>query len=75
MPSQGYAESSNPAQEYPDSRSSWSVEPKDGGCVSTPVGTTFYMAPELLSGQRIAPTEVRRKHELDGFRLTSVHSC
>jgi hypothetical protein len=25
------------------------------------VGTTFYIAPELLSGQRIGPTEVRRK--------------
>ena len=35
------------------------MELKDGNLVSTPVGTTFYMAPELLSGQRIAPTEVR----------------
>ena len=75
MPSQGYAESSNPSQEHTDSRSSWSMEPKDGGFVSTPVGTTFYMAPELLIGQRIAPTEVRCQRELDGFLLNSVDLC
>lgn len=34
------------------------MDMKDGGLVSTAVGTTFYMAPELLTLKRIAPTEV-----------------
>jgi serine/threonine protein kinase len=39
------------------------MELKDGGLISTPVGTTFYIAPELLSGQRIGPTDVRKMNK------------
>lgn len=50
----------NPSEERVSSLSSWSMDLKDGGVMSTLVGTAFYMAPELLSGKRIAPTEVCR---------------
>ncbi|CAF0823490.1 unnamed protein product [Adineta steineri] len=68
----GYTDSSAQTQHHLDARSSWSVELKDGGLISTPVGTTFYIAPELLSGQRIAPTE---KIDIYSLGITFFEMC
>ncbi|CAF2775368.1 unnamed protein product [Rotaria sp. Silwood2] len=68
----GYTDSSVQTQLNPNERSSWSLELKDGGLISTPVGTTFYIAPELLSGQRIAPTE---KVDIYSLGITFFEMC
>ncbi|CAF3396443.1 unnamed protein product [Rotaria sp. Silwood1] len=68
----GYTESSAQTQLNPNNRSSWSLELRDGGLISTPVGTTFYIAPELLSGQRIAPTE---KVDIYSLGITFFEMC
>ncbi|UJR36098.1 hypothetical protein I4U23_028833 [Adineta vaga] len=68
----GYADSSTQAVKHPNERSSWSFELKDGGMISTPVGTTYYIAPELLSGQRIAPTE---KIDIYSLGITFFEMC
>ncbi|CAF0743751.1 unnamed protein product [Rotaria sordida] len=67
-----YTDSSAQTQLNPNDRSSWSLELKDGGVISTPVGTTFYIAPELLTGQRIAPTE---KVDIYSLGITFFEMC
>ncbi|CAF5075657.1 unnamed protein product, partial [Rotaria magnacalcarata] len=68
----GYSDSSTQSQLNPDQKSSWSLEIKDGGLISTPVGTTFYIAPELLSGPRVAPTE---KVDIYSLGITFFEMC
>lgn len=68
----GYTETTNEMHDQTDPRSSWSMDMKDGGLVSTAVGTTFYMAPELLTGKRIAPTE---KVDIYSLGITFFEMC
>ncbi|CAF4393029.1 unnamed protein product [Rotaria socialis] len=68
----GYSDSSTQSQLHPDQKSSWSLEIKDGGLISTPVGTTFYIAPELLTGPRVAPTE---KVDIYSLGVTFFEMC
>lgn len=68
----GYTDSSGQIIPDPKVRSSWSVELKDGGLISTPVGTTFYMAPEILNCPRVAPTE---KVDIYSLGITFFEMC